>query len=327
MRVGSIKLSLNNKPMRSCLNESFLSRKDSIESGNFSSSGFRCQNSLHPGMLAFSGVICCFRPEKGNYIAASNREAKRLEHVNDFKKDEPPAEEILSIFSKAKEVESSLPLILDRFRPVYEDANTLASSFKRKFMLDDTRVCNSRRNITMNETDGDDNIIKTAYFVDNELKMVKDFENNKIILFSEDSSDNKGKRMDVFLGCKDMENNDIIKSDEAFSFLSGKLYRYSTNCEKDISCDRFFADEAFTFKRNVFECYDYSLTIACGTEYANEYIGFKVRPGVEYTDVIGNLTPIRHVENKVAVKNRIIHSSKETVLTGYSDYSKMAEQA
>lgn len=326
MRVGSIKLSLNNKPMRSCLNESFLSRKDSIESGNFSSSGFRCQNSLHPGMLAFSGVICCFRPKPDDPSVASKKRAEYLKS-EDSRETIYPTEEILSIFSKAKEVESSLPPILDRFRPVYEDANTLASFFKRKFMLDDTRVCNSRRNITMNETDGDDNIIKTAYFVDNELKMVKDFENNKIILFSEDSSDNKGKRMDVFLGCKDMENNDIIKSDEAFSFLSGNLYRYSTNCEKDISCDRFFADEAFTFKRNVFECYDYSLTIACGTEYANEYIGFKVRPGVEYTDVIGNLTPIRHVENKVAVKNRIIHSSKETVLTGYSDYSKMAEQA
>lgn len=326
MRVNSIKLSLNNRPKVFHSDESFLNKKDG-KSGEFSSPALGYKNVPYNSTLTFLGVVYPFRPKQDAYTASSRR-AELLESENKPEINHP-SKEILFIFLKAKEVENCLPPILDRFKSVYENASALSSSFRKKFMLDDTRIHYPKRNITLDETDDGGNVTKTAYFTDNELKMIKDFKENKTILFKNDSSDAKGKRMDVFLGCRDMEDDEIIRADEVFSFIAGNLYRYGANCEEDITCGRFYADEVFTFKRNVFECYDYSLTIACGTEYAREHIAFSVHPSIEYTNVVGNLLPTRHVENKVAAKNRIIHSGKETILTEYSEYfnTAKAEQA
>jgi len=220
-------------------------------------------------------------------------------------------DDILPLLKRAEEIAGNVGPILERFKPLYNNCTNDIRFFEEVY--DKEGYSNSERKVVLTKYDDFNEPLKRAFFCDGRLWMIKDYKNSRIILCDRDTG-TPAQKFDVFLGCKDMDDDNAIKSDETFTFSSGSLARYSKDCLEYIDSSYFYADEVYTFKSNFFEGYDKSFNISCGAEYSNEFFKFDMRPGVDYYELEGNVTPVKYVQNKISVKGVIIHSTSETDL-------------
>ncbi len=270
--------------------------------------------------LAFTSIIDIWelkeRRDKREALAQSSVKNICQTMQNVQNEDKP---DIKPLLSKARKIKQNVYPILNRFENVYEDANDIVGRFSRVYHADIFPSNFIKNEDKIIELDSNKKPIREAQFEGDMPHIIKDYKKSAIMIYEAEPYDLKSEKLDVYLNCDNMDDDNFFRADEFFSFRSGKLYRYGRNCLTDFDLGRFESSEIFTFNRNVFESYDKSFVISGGTEYSNEFFGFKLRPGAEYYELEGNLTPARYVKNKVCTNGIIIYSTDEILFSWHPE--------
>ncbi len=227
-------------------------------------------------------------------------------------------DDISGLFSFADKIGQSIVPVLNNFENVYDEANDEIRFFSELYSAELHSKNVKRGENTVTILDASQNPLKTAYFSRGSVHIIKDFKNSSVIICNLEPEGIQKKEFSVYLGCNNIESDEKVQADEFYTFSSGKLKRYGKNCFTDLKGTGFYAEEACTFKRNFFESYDRCLTISCGAEYSSELFEFRVKPGVDYFNQAGNLTPVRYVKNKISANGIVIYSTDEILLSRYA---------
>ncbi len=272
---------------------------------------------------AFSGIIY-FNTTKHNDVQTDYPFQPNIENVK-----KPASADILALFNEAEKTTSAFLPILDEAENIHSYAKNTISKVNDTYL----EVCISNNRDFSRGTlriKDDNGVIKTeaAFDRDGNIEIIKDYENNNVILFNRLPSlqlkseytydEDPTKEFTVFIDCENIEDNDLIKAKESFSYRSGSLRRYTGSCGADINYDRFYSDFAYTFKRGIIAGFDSKYTVAAGTEYSNKCFVFDCKHyDYEPVKALSNASPVRYVENKVFYNGAIRHSTKEL---RFSDY-------
>ncbi len=272
---------------------------------------------------AFSGIIY-FSTAKRSDVQTNYKIHQNTEIVK-----EPAPADVVELFDEAGKAVSALWPVLDRFEDVFAYAKKTISEMSDAYL--EACISNNRDISRGTLRIKDDNgVIKTeaAFDRDGNIEIIKDYENNNVILFNRLPSlqlkseytydEDPTKEFTVLLGCENIANDAAIAAKESFSFDSGTLRRYTGSCTSDIKYDRFYSDFAYTFKRGILKAFDSKYTVAAGTEYSNRSFMFDCKHyDYNCTAALSNASPVRYVENKVFYNGAIRHSTKEL---RFSDY-------
>jgi len=267
----------------------------------------------HP---SFTGIIY-FKPAAKFTLSAGPMETAGLDE-DPVKESEPVPEEIISLYERAGEIQRASSVVLDNFEDVLKYAKNTTNKVNGDYSSIKAAFMQSSPAGVLEETNNSDEIIKKASYDDKgRLKMIKDYEENRIIFFDYENREEKSPKFTVYLNCVDIDNPDFITAKEAYTFESGMLSRYFKKCKAEINTDWFTAESVYSFKRNVLKSYDKSLTVSLGTEYSNEYFEYKLHPSFDYTLAPTKAAPVRYVKGKVEAKGIIRYSSDEILFRYY----------